>query len=424
LARLSETLVLKPLGRVDIRCFVSSAFWRLAIGFMVCVSIALHAGPGLAKEKASSLASASAEPAVSPGDLTEEQIQFEMKKYLGIPYRRGGSTRKGTDCSGLIRQIYGKLLGLDLPHNAAAQSRLPYLEDVPKEDLKVGDLVFFGSGKGRIDHIGAYLEDGKFIHASRKYGAVTVSSLDKPYWRKRLICSRHIKGLELGRPEWGDEFDALVAEEAEEKDTHGNDTIQWNFSALEAETGAGFLNEVLLAPFFDLTVETFALWSGPQPLQSAFSDLDTGWESHGGSPELDFRQGVRLSKELALSRWLQVAPFWSYVRQQDRLANETTEEQSLGLSAEIGHPSLPWSISLAAQPPSGTQESTHPSLWETDWRELELFFGYRYHISNAWKFSLFGSGSTGSEEALSNTQAVRNGSPAVEDVTVLFDFIF
>lgn len=391
---------------------------------MVCASIALDAGPGLAKGKPSSLASASAEPALSPGDLTEGQFQSEMKRYLGIPYRHGGSTRKGTDCSGLIRQIYGKLLGLDLPHNAAAQSRLPYLEDVSKEDLKVGDLVFFGPSKGRINHIGAYLEDGKFIHASSKYGAVTVSSLDKPYWRKRFICSRHINGLELAGSEWGDEFDALVAEEAEEENTVGNEAIEWYLSALEGETGAGLLNEVMLAPVFDLTVETFALWSGPQPLESTFFNPDTGLESHEGDRELDFRQGVRLSKELALSGWLQVAPFWSYVRQQDRVANETTEEQYLGLSAEIGHPTLPWSISLAAQPPSGTQESTHPSLWERDWRELELFFGYRYRISDAWKFSLFGSGSTGSQEALSDTSTVRNGSPTVEDVTVLFDFTF
>ncbi len=415
---------MKASSRVDSQRPVWSAFWRLAIGFMVCVSIALDAGPGLAKGKPSSLASASAEPALSPGDLTEEQFQSEMKRYLGIPYRHGGSTRKGTDCSGLIRQIYGKLLGLDLPHNAAAQSRSPYLENVPKDDLKVGDLVFFGPGKGRIDHIGAYLGEGEFIHASRKYGVTTVSSLDKPYWRKRLVFSKHIKGLEFGRPEWGEEFDALVAEEAEEENRPASEGIQWYLSALEGETGAGFLNEALLAPFFDLTVETFALWSGPQPLESAFSDPDTGQEAHEGSPKLDLRQGVRLSKELALSGWLQVAPFWSYVRQQDRVANQTTEEQSLGLSAEIGHPTLPWSISLAAKPPSGTQESTHPSLWERDWHELELFFGYRYRISDAWKFSLFGSGSTGSQEALSDTSTVRSGSPTVEDVTVLFDFTF
>jgi hypothetical protein len=419
-----ENLVLNLFVPVDIRRFVSPAFCRLAIGFIVCICMWLAAGSGLAKAKPSSLTSGSAEPAMSPGGLTEEQLQSEMKKYLGIPYRYGGSTPKGTDCSGLIRQIYGKLLGLDLPHNAAAQSRLPYLEDVPKEDLKVGDLVFFGPSKGRINHIGAYLEDGKFIHASRKYGVVTVSSLDKPYWRKRLIHSRHIKGLELAGSEWGDEFDALVTDEAEEENAPGNEAIEWSLSALEGETGLGLLNEVMLAPFFDLTVETFALWSGPQPLESTFFNPDTGVESHEGDRELDFRQGVRLSKELAFSRWLQVAPFWSYVRQQDRVANQTTEEQYLGLSAEIGHPALPWSISLAAQPPSGVQRSTHPSVWERDWRELELFIGYRYRISDAWKFSLFGSGTTGSQEDLSDTQAVRNGSPTVEDVTLLFDFTF
>ncbi len=108
--------------------------------------------------------------------------------YLGTPYRRGGTSRSGVDCSGLTGAVYGEQ-GLDLPRTAAEQFR----EGVPvaENDLRPGDLVFFrDTYKRGISHVGIFIGDGRFLHAAGRRHGVIVSELARPYYHLRYAGAR------------------------------------------------------------------------------------------------------------------------------------------------------------------------------------------------------------------------------------------
>ncbi|MFH1350241.1 MAG: C40 family peptidase, partial [Pseudomonadota bacterium] len=118
-------------------------------------------------------------------------------------YRRGGSSLRGMDCSGFVRTAYQELFGIELPHGTAFQYPLPIFNKVSLKDLRAGDLIFFSPrGKTkRINHVGIYLSDGRFIHSARSEG-VTVSSLSERYWKSRVCAARRISNWDK-TPEQG-----------------------------------------------------------------------------------------------------------------------------------------------------------------------------------------------------------------------------
>ncbi|HXO42970.1 MAG TPA: C40 family peptidase, partial [Thermoanaerobaculia bacterium] len=106
-----------------------------------------------------------------------KRLVEQAMTYLGTPYRRGGTTRRGVDCSGLVGAVYGEQ-GLDLPRTAAQQ----FAEGmaVAASDLRPGDLVFFrDTYKRGISHVGIYIGDGRFLHAAGRRHGVIVSELSR-----------------------------------------------------------------------------------------------------------------------------------------------------------------------------------------------------------------------------------------------------
>ena len=106
---------------------------------------------------------------------TGEKAVVKAKEYRGIPYVAGGSTPSGFDCSGFTQYVYGKV-GVKLTHNSQAQ----YNEcdkKVARDDLKKGDLVFFGDSTSSITHVGMYVGNGKYIHSPQTGDVVSIDSL-------------------------------------------------------------------------------------------------------------------------------------------------------------------------------------------------------------------------------------------------------
>ncbi len=123
-----------------------------------------------------------------------DDILTEAETYLGTPYRYGGMTRRGIDCSAFVLSVFGATAGMNLPRVAASQAQEG--EKVEKSDLQKGDLVFFSHGKGRISHVGIVESvsvegDIKFIHAATSKG-VMISSLADSYWGPRFRFAKRV----------------------------------------------------------------------------------------------------------------------------------------------------------------------------------------------------------------------------------------
>ena len=138
---------------------------------------------------AASPAVAAASDASKANESIKDRLLRVAQRMLDVPYRFGGTTLWGLDCSGFVQKAFA-FLNLDLPRSAREQFREG--AKVAKADLSPGDLVFFRTYAKYPSHVGIYLGDNRFVHASASERKVTVDSLDKPYYVKRYIGAKRL----------------------------------------------------------------------------------------------------------------------------------------------------------------------------------------------------------------------------------------
>ena len=115
-----------------------------------------------------------------------------VKTFLGVPYKLGGSTLKGIDCSAFVRKIY-EAFNIQLPRTTREQFSVG--KKVQKHQLEEGDLVFFREGGNRA-HVGIYVGENQFVHASSYSREVKIDYLNTPYYSKRFLRGVRVKELE------------------------------------------------------------------------------------------------------------------------------------------------------------------------------------------------------------------------------------
>jgi lipoprotein Spr/probable lipoprotein NlpC len=117
--------------------------------------------------------------------LKSEVLQQKIIEWLGTPYRGGSNSLEGTDCSGFVQMVYRDVYNVDLTRSSS--SMIKEVKKIRKmSDFKEGDILFFKIWRHRISHVGIYLHDGLFVHASTSNG-VEIASLTMPYYKKTFF---------------------------------------------------------------------------------------------------------------------------------------------------------------------------------------------------------------------------------------------
>ena len=120
---------------------------------------------------------------------TRNALTTTALSLTGIPYREGGSTPRGFDCSGFTRYVFAQH-GIPLPRQARQQYRMG--RNVNVDDLRQGDLVFFTTVDTGASHVGLVIGSGQFVHAPSERGKVRVERLSDAYWARRYVGARRV----------------------------------------------------------------------------------------------------------------------------------------------------------------------------------------------------------------------------------------
>jgi cell wall-associated NlpC family hydrolase len=120
----------------------------------------------------------------------QTQVITVAQSLLGTPYRYGGSTPKGFDCSGFISYVYREAAGINLPRETQGLTQIG--RSIETTDLRPADIVYFKIEQQRQLHAGIYLGDGRFIHAPSTSGQVNIQRLDLDYWNTRYQGARRV----------------------------------------------------------------------------------------------------------------------------------------------------------------------------------------------------------------------------------------
>jgi cell wall-associated NlpC family hydrolase len=340
-----------------------------------------------------------------------ENLENEISKFFGISYRLGGEGSAGIDCSALVKKVYSDVFGISLPRSSSEQSRLGNLDTVARDELKTGDLVFFGQNRKKVNHVGMYLAGGNFLHAARSEG-VTISKLDESYWKSRFMFSKRFRGLELvEEPEdvMGFEKDLARDSAAFAFSDFGAGGM---LSTLEAGVRVNDSLELALSGFFQRAL----LDSDPSAdsLTVVSSTLAESKESEGG---------FRLAAILSPSEWFKLTPSVTQIDSSgERSVRERDQRQKIGLESWMVLPSTKMAVFLGAHANNQENLLQNPTAVSLDWQTLNFALGLHYTLSDSMRLSLWGTHAYTPDAKPGEDPARR--STGLEDVSIQLDVKF
>lgn len=125
--------------------------------------------------------------------MTSEEMLTFSRRFLGLPYLWGGTSTFGFDCSGFTQMLL-RQTGVSVPRDAQPQAEWSGVAAVSKDELRAGDLLYFGTSNKKITHTGVYIGNDEFIHATAyKTPVIQISKLSDPHWSELLVGSRRVK---------------------------------------------------------------------------------------------------------------------------------------------------------------------------------------------------------------------------------------
>ncbi len=127
---------------------------------------------------------------VSEADIKNETLYKFINEWQGVPYKYAGKDKTGIDCSGLTSALYFKVYKKTI--SSSTKALVGEVKKISESDLKEGDLVFFITNGKTISHVGVYLQNHKFVHASTKKG-VMISDMNEPYFKQNYASSGRVK---------------------------------------------------------------------------------------------------------------------------------------------------------------------------------------------------------------------------------------
>ncbi len=346
-----------------------------------------------------------------PTDLPQD-LEREISKFFGLRYRLGGDGQSGIDCSALVKKVYADVFGVELPRSSTEQSRFDTLEKVDADDLKTGDLLFFGPNRKRVNHVGMYLSGGYFLHAARSEG-VTISKLDKSYWHSRFMFSKRARGLEIE-----DDTDADLDLESELKrfslSFSGRDERD-AISTLEAGIQLNDSLELILSGFFLNALAENGPVADP-PADALFNAPvpDTG----------NTEGGVRISALLSPLEWLKLIPSITQAQaeEQDRRKEHDGDHQKVGLETWMILPSSRVAVFMAAHADNREDLLHQPLAVSPDWDTMDVAVGLHYQLSDSLRFSLWGTYAYSPDQRLEDVSG--RHMPSIEDVSFRLEVKF
>ncbi|HET6566991.1 MAG TPA: NlpC/P60 family protein [Rhodothermales bacterium] len=131
----------------------------------------------------------SAKPEAAAGAYVsaDDRIREDVEGWIGTPHRMGGTTHDGVDCSAFVQAVYQDVFDIRLPRTTVQQATVG--RKISPDELRPGDLVFFHPS--RSNHVGIYLSNGEFAHASESRGVI-ISKFDQPYWQRSYWTARRV----------------------------------------------------------------------------------------------------------------------------------------------------------------------------------------------------------------------------------------